>query len=178
MTTIQDTIASTALAQVGYREGHNASGWNNQEKYATQVPGLSWADGQPWCAVFTSWVYLTSKLSAEEYPSTAACNTAAAWYRKNATVSEYPAYGAQVLFGSLSNLVHTGIVIGYDATYVYTVEGNTNTTGAAEGNGVYQMKHVRTSPYVAMYGYPKFPEGIYSADPKAKLHAPVYGHHS
>lgn len=161
-------VLSIAKAEVGYREGFSGGHWNNIEKYAGQVPGLAWANGQPWCAVFVAWVAMKAG-AAELYPRTASVAAAADWWRKAGRWSEYPAIGAQVIFGGNA---HTGIVLAYDATTVTTVEGNTNTSGSPEGDGVYLKVHRRTDPWVTGYGYPKFPEGITAADPRFAGEAP------
>jgi hypothetical protein len=158
-------VLDIASGEVGYHEGKNSSGhWNNKEKYAAEVPGLAWADYQAWCATFVSWVALKAG-AAELYPRTASCEAGVAWFKKEGRFSEYPAVGAQVFYGSGGG-THTGIVVSYDADYIYTVEGNTNDNGSAEGDGVYRKKRERRSSFVYGYGYPKFPEGIKSADPK------------
>ena len=79
--------------------------------------------------------------------------------------SEYPAIGAQIFYGKPSDLVHTGIVVAYGPTTVTTVEGNTNDNGSPEGDGVYLKTHPRSTDYIVGYGYPRYPEGIQSADP-------------
>lgn len=170
--TLCDKVVSTARAQVGYHEGFSGGHWNNIEKYAGEVPGLAWANGQPWCAVFVSWVALKSGAAAL-YPRTASCDVAGAWFKKDGRWSEYPAIGAQVFFGTASDFQHTGIVVGYDADNITTVEGNTNTSGSAEGDGVYLKTRPRRSAFVVGYGYPRFPEGIVSADPAYARSAPL-----
>ncbi|WLW38577.1 endolysin [Streptomyces phage Verabelle] len=165
-------VIDIASGEVGYHEGKNSSGhWNNKEKYAAQVPGLAWADYQAWCATFVSWVALKAG-AAELYPRTASCSAGVAWFRKIGRFSEYPAVGAQVFYGSGGG-THTGIVISYDANTITTIEGNTNDNGSAEGDGVYRKVRQRRSDFVYGYGYPKFPEGIKSADPAYKNQAPA-----
>lgn len=163
-------VIKVARGEVGYREGKSGSSYNNKQKYSGQVPGLEWSNFQPWCATFVSWCAL--KAGAEKlYPKTASCLTAVAWFKKAGRFSEYPAIGAQIFFGP-SGGTHTGLVYDYDDTYVYTVEGNTNDNGSAEGNGVYLKRRVRRDSYVYGYGLPKFDGGIKSADPKFKAEAP------
>lgn len=163
-----DKIKALAAAEVGYREGRSGGHWNNREKYAAKVPGLAWVsdEGQPWCAVFNSWLDLSAGLTPDvDFPVTASCDAAAAWFKKAGRWSEYPAVGAWVLFGTPSDLSHTGRVVRFDDDYIYTVEGNTNDSGSREGDGVYAKRHGRREARVVGYGYPKFPEGIDSADP-------------
>lgn len=157
-------IISVAENEVGYHEGRDASGdWNNIQKYSEQVPGLAWSDGEPWCATFVSWCAMNSG-NAALYPRTASCADGVDWFRSIGRFSEYPAVGAQVFYGSGGGS-HTGVVVRFDDTYVYTVEGNTNDNGSAEGDGVYEKRRVRRDAYVYGYGYPRFADGIVSADP-------------
>lgn len=159
-----DDIINVAEAEVGYHEGRDADGdWNNIQKYSEQVPGLGWSDGQPWCATFVSWCALQAG-AADLFPRTASCATGLQWFRDRGRSSDYPAIGAQVFYGAGGGS-HTGIVYAYDSNYLFTVEGNTNATGSAEGDGVYYKKRARRDSYVYAYGYPAYSGGIVSADP-------------
>jgi LysM repeat protein len=161
-------LIRVAKAEDGYKEGFSNGHWNNKEKYAGQVPGMDWvsAGGYPWCALFVSWAALKSG-NADLFPRTASCATALSWFRSKGRFSEYPAIGAQVLFGPNGG-THTGIVYAYDSTYIYTVEGNTNLTGSPEGDGVYLRKRARREANTYGYGLPQFPEGVTTADPALK----------
>lgn len=157
-------VINVALPEVGYHEGRSPDGsWNNDQKYSDEVPGLEWSDWQAWCATFVSWCAMRAG-AADLYPRTASCYTGVQWFKARGRFSEYPAVGAQVFFGSGGG-THTGLVVDYDETYIYTVEGNTNTNGSAQGDGVYRQKRARRDAYVYGYGYPKFEGGIRSADP-------------
>ena len=52
---------------------------------------------------------------------------------------------------------HAGVCIGWDMVHEHAIEGNTNTDGSAEGNGVYYKERERTSDYVYGYGLPYYP---------------------
>lgn len=149
-------VIDVATAEVGYHEGKSGGHWNNQEKYAGEVPGLEWANGQPWCAVFVSWVALEADVSAA-FPRTASCDAAAAWFKDRGEWSETPTIGAQVFYGTVADLVHTGIVVGFTADEIITVEGNTNDSGSREGDGVYRKVRRRRDAYVVGYGHPDYP---------------------
>ncbi|WP_031013285.1 CHAP domain-containing protein [Streptomyces sp. NRRL S-475] len=165
-----DKIKAVAKGEVGTHEGRSGGHWNNDQKYSKEVPGLAWSNWQAWCATFVSWV--AYKAGAETlYPRTASCAVGVAWFKNQGRFSEYPAVGAQVFYGPGGGS-HTGLVMDYDDDWIYTVEGNTNDSGSAEGDGVYTKKRARRSDWVYGYGYPKFPEGIKSADPKYKAEAP------
>jgi GH25 family lysozyme M1 (1,4-beta-N-acetylmuramidase) len=162
--TIVSDMTVLARGEVGYHEGRSNGHWNNFEKYAPAVPGLEWAQNQAWCATFVSWLAMKAG-AAKLFPRTASCEAGVAWFKKAGRFSQYPGIGAQVFYGPGGG-EHTGFVVGYDDTYVYTVEGNTNDNGSAEGDGVYAKSRIRHSDHIYGYGYPKFPEGIKNADPK------------
>ncbi|MGW1828832.1 CHAP domain-containing protein [Streptomyces tubercidicus] len=170
MTVDATKIIDIAKAEIGYHEGRSGGHWNNNQKYSPAIPGLEWSNYQAWCCTFVSWCAMKAGES-DLYPRTASCLTAVSWFRQRGRFSQYPAIGAQIFFGSGGGS-HTGIVTDYDATYVYTVEGNTNNGGSAEGDGVYAKKRLRRDSYVYGYGYPKFAEGIKSADPAYAKEAP------
>jgi hypothetical protein len=162
---ILSKVASTATGEVGTHEGRSGGHWNNKQKYSPAVPGLEWSNYQAWCATFVSWVAMIAGAAAL-FPCTASCATGVAWFKKRGRFSEYPAVGAQVFYGSGGGS-HTGIVLRYDDTYIWTVEGNTNDSGSAEGDGVYEKKRRRRDSYVYGYGYPAYADGSKSADPNA-----------
>lgn len=110
---------------------------------------------------------------------TASCYTAVQWWKQRKRFTEYPVLGAPFYMGSVGQ-DHTGVVLAYDANSIWSVEGNTNVSGAYQGDGVYLRVRPRRgagSPYG--YGVPAFPEGTISADPRlggvpsAKIAAPA-----
>ncbi|MGW3072744.1 LysM peptidoglycan-binding domain-containing protein [Kitasatospora sp. NPDC001132] len=158
-------LISIAKGEIGYREGFSGGHWNNDQKYSKEVPGLEWSNFQPWCQTFQSWIFRQAGI-ASLAPVTASCLTAVDWFKSRGRFSDYPAVGAQVFFGSGGGS-HVEVVESYDADYVYTIGGNTNNNGSAEGNGVYARKRARRDSYLYGYGYPAYDGGSVSADPNA-----------
>ncbi|RNL66232.1 hypothetical protein EFK50_00990 [Nocardioides marmoriginsengisoli] len=157
-------IIDLALGEVGYREGREDGTWTNEQKYSPAVPSLKWSQFQAWCATFISWLALKAGFG-RLYPCTASTDTGARWFKARGQWSEYPAIGGQGFLGRNGDMFHTFLVIDFDDTWIWTVEGNTNTDGSPQGNGVYQLKRRRTLDTIEGYGLPQFPEGIVSADP-------------
>lgn len=168
-----DKVIALARTQVGYHEGRTGTVWNNHQKYSPAVPGLEWSQGQAWCATFISWLALKTGLAAL-FPRTASTVTAATWYQKRGRWSTYPAIGAQGFLAHSGAEFHTFLVTGYDAQYIYTIEGNSNNNGSPQGDGVYALKRRRSDAIVEGYGYPAYPEGIVSADPAWAKQNPVH----
>lgn len=157
------TIVGVALGQVGVHEGKSGGHWDNVQIYSPNVTGLEWSQGQPWCATFVSWCAEAAGVKSL-YPVTASCSVGVRWFKDRGRWSDYPAVGAQVFYG-VGGSAHTGIVIGFDRDSITTIEGNTNTSGSAEGDGVYQKTRQRRDPYVYGYGVPAY-AGLLSADPR------------
>lgn len=158
-------LIALALGEVGYHEGRTGSTWNNHQKYSPAVPGLEWSQNQPWCDTFVCWLFEKTGLRDLLPVVSASCDTSATAWKKSGRWSTYPAIGAQVFYGVPGDMKHTGLVIDYDDTTITTVEGNTNTTGSSQGDGVYRLVRRRRDDWVQGYGYPAYAEGITSADP-------------
>lgn len=167
-----DKLIKILRGEIGYHEGRSGGHWNNIEKYAAEVPILAWANGQPWCDVFVAWAFTKAGL-AHLIPISASCDVSRAEWKKRGRWSEYPCLGGQIIYGTPSDAQHTGVVVAFDATTVTTVEGNTNTSGSSEGDGVYLKVHQRRDPWIQGYGYPEFAEGVVSADPAYAHKAPA-----
>lgn len=160
---VAQTIIDIARNELGYQEGYSNGHWDNSQKYSPAVPGLEWSDEMAWCSTFVSWVFQEAGAS-DLAPVTASCAEGVSWFEDRNRFSEYPAVGAVVYFGDGGG-THVGIVTGYDADTIYTISGNTNINGSAEGDGVYEKAYQRRSGYVYGYGYPSYDEGIVVADP-------------
>jgi len=155
MRTTAAKVINQCASQEGYREGAD-----NYNKYA---PIAGHANHEAWCATF---LVAEFKVAGQELPPGA--DTAGCWenvqaFKRAGRFSVYPAVGAIFFIGD-SGDEHTGLVYKYDGSNIYTIEGNTNTDGSANGNGVYKRVRERSSIYG--YGYPNYSDAIVSADPK------------
>lgn len=149
------SVLQLAESQVGYREGKSGGHYNNRQKYSSQVPGLAWSDGQPWCATFVAWCMTQAGIAVPAGATTASCAAGVAAYKKVRRFTEYPVVGAQVFYGAGGG-THTGIVQRWDDTHIWAIEGNTNANGSAEGDGVYVKQRRRRDAYVYGYGIPYY----------------------
>lgn len=154
-----------AKSQIGYHEGYSNGHWNNDQKYSKTLPGFAWSDDQPWCATFVQWCLYHTGVTVPTGARSASCATSVKAYKTAGRFTEYPVIGGQIFFGQNGG-THTGLVYDYDDVYVYTVEGNTNTSGSPEGDGVYERKHLRKSTYVYGYGIPYYHGKAETPDPK------------
>lgn len=161
MLTTTDAIAA-AKTQLGYQEGKKNGHWDNIQKYA---PALGFSNGLAWCDTFANFIFWLVGVTVPPGAKSAGCAASVAAYKKAGRWTLYPVVGAQVFYGPGGG-EHTGIVTGYDDTHVFTIEGNTNTSGSAEGDGVYAKTRVRRDDYVYGYGVPYYHSTGKSPDTK------------
>lgn len=149
-----DLFLIIAASQIGYHEGKSKSGeWNNDTMFGVWY-GMNFA---AWCAIFVSWCASVAGFS-KIIPKHAYTPDGHSWFasrgladgrkppnRKGvaATGRGKPRAGDIMYVYSASNgrISHVGIVEEVLAGgYVRSIEGNTNTTGSASGDGVYRLK--------------------------------------
>lgn len=165
-----------AKKEVGYKEKATNSnlysmtgnaGHNNYSKYANDIDTTykGWYNGNKngydWCTVFFDWCMIKAygKENAQKmlcYPSLgsnnygASCTWSVKYYRNAGCFGSTPKIGSQIFFGtSLDNVTHTGRVYKFDASTVYTIEGNA-------GDGVNYRQYSRSYSKIVGYGYPKY----------------------
>lgn len=128
-----------ARAELGYREGSG-----NRTKFGRWY-GL---DGQPWCAMFTSWCFHQAGMPRSGMTYTAwtpgiyaAARAAGRWSASG------PKPGDLVLFSFMKasasrplGISHVGLVEAVGSDGITTIEGNTNEAGSRTGGKVMRKK--------------------------------------
>lgn len=145
-------VVKIAEGEVGYRE----SGVNHT-KYADQVPQLNWAQNQPWCATFMSWLF--RKAEAESIaPVTASCAAGVQWFKKLKRFDQTPRVGDWVFYGPGGG-EHVELVVAVTSTQIQTIGGNTSGSLNGRyynGDGVYKKWVNRKNPRIYGYGHPDY----------------------
>lgn len=166
MTTTAAQQVAWFKTQVGYREGAN-----NHTKYAALAHQ---ADNQPWCLTF---LYAGFNVVGNHMPMrTAYTPSMEAAFRAQRRLGLTPRIGAIyfVYFPSEGRVAHCGIVVAINGDGTITgIEGNTNTDGSSNGNGVYYKRRADLrsgNTGIRSYGYP-----YYAASTPAS-HIPSVGH--
>ena len=186
----REDIINVALSQVGYREGNYSgdTGGENDGYYnnytetnywyhnyvSTDMPiGGSYA---PWCATFVSWCaemagIPSSIIGRSTCASRHSYGFDVVFYAGGSTLnsssdndSRFMGYNYTPKKGDLfftRSWSHVGLVVGVSGSYVITVEGNTNSDGSAEGDGVFRRSSRRI---VDLYfGVPDYEESYLSS---------------
>lgn len=133
----RELILAIAQSQIGVRE---ATGKNDGAAVEAFLNYTGNKKGDAWCASFVSWVYRQVGFLK---PKTAW--SPALFPSAKQTTSPLPADVFGIYFPKLKRIAHCGIVEGYRANWIYTIEGNTNLVGSREGDGVYRkLRHRRS----------------------------------
>jgi hypothetical protein len=137
-----DTIVGLAISQIGYYEVPN-----NQTMYGNWY-GM---DGQPWCAMFVSWIFHqaneSKRVAASSKKGFASCDAGLKWFaKKDKLVPIGEAQAGDIVFFQFDNDAqpdHVGIVIKNTGKQLVCVEGNTSPDkkgSQSNGGGVYRKK--------------------------------------
>lgn len=165
MTYTAAAAIKAARAEIGYREsGTNKTKYND---WLGQIPGYPHNGfGYPWCQSFQSWVAARAGGRANvDYPRTAGCLTAVAWFRGKGRFHDSPRVGDMVFYGPGGG-THVELVTKVTNSTITTVGGNTggSLNGTYnEGNGVYEKVVSRSSSRIYGYGRPAY-EGVGAAE--------------
>lgn len=153
-----EKILNTAQQEIGYLEKKTNSqldnktanaGLNNWTKYARDLDDLGVYDGKkngyPWCDMFVDWCFIKTfgldlGMQMTYQPMGewgAGCTASAMYYKRNNSFYKTPQIGDQIFFtkDKGKNMYHTGLIVGFDANRVYTIEGNTSSDKGVVENG-------------------------------------------
>lgn len=139
---MNEEIVTIAKQEIG-----NVEVPDNKTKYGKWY-GL---DGNPWCAMFVSWVYAQAGLSKSVAASTkkgfASCDLGLKWFtKKDKLVPIGQAQPGDIVFFQFDTDAqpdHVGIVVKNRKGYLVCIEGNTSPTkkgSQSNGGGVYRKK--------------------------------------
>ena len=159
LTNLLTVLAGEADAKV--REVGGSNKGDRVEEYQRAV-GLS--PGSPWCAAFVGWSMMRSR-GLTKPPSWCSGSAITTWHRAKrkagplgSTTPLDPDYrskiapgwvwvrakdadGAKAARSGTWVQGHIGIVTAVDEIGFHTIEGNTNSAGSREGDGVYRKLH-------------------------------------
>ncbi|MBQ3964331.1 MAG: Ig-like domain-containing protein, partial [Firmicutes bacterium] len=160
-------VVELAKKEVGYKGTGSGTYGHRYSKYAKELDEMGDIYNTPkygydWCDIFADWCYIKAMgkekaLKAINQPKNgtgAGCYFSASFYKSMGRFYQTPSIGAQIFFdwGGDGREDHTGIVVKYDAKYVYTIEGN---AGGGAGQ-VMERKYERTYKCITGYGKPKW----------------------
>lgn len=130
-------IVRLAQAELGVRE---YTGKNDGKRVEEYLQVVNMKKGNPWCAAFVSWVFAQAGFKQPRTAWSPALFHAQVLTKKVAIGNVFG-----IFFKSLHRVAHVGIVVKQEGNWVVGIEGNTNSVGSREGDGVYQKRrHLKT----------------------------------
>lgn len=155
--TLAEKVVATAIGEVGAKE----VGTNSGRRVKGYLASCGLEEGAPWCACFMHWCFRESDKIIEPHKDFA---LAAKWATKGEVFrkGQEDMYWSGELghpfqrismngdtftlfYSSLRRIGHVGMVIGEDEDYLTTIEGNTNSGGDREGEGVFKRKRLKST---------------------------------
>lgn len=146
---VKKRLAMCLASQIGYREGRTPDGdWNNDNAFGKYFG----QNGVSWCNWFQSWGAVAADIPASVIPRTGYTPASWNWFASRDRDVTTPQAGdlfwvyGYVASEGQSRVHHIGFVekVLSDGR-IQTIEGNTNTTGSTQGNGVYRLTRTVTS---------------------------------
>ena len=137
-------LLEIATAEIGVKEvGNNAGSRVGEYQQCVHVP-----PGSSWCAAFVCWCIAQTE-QATGITLTGLHRSAGVldmWHNSPTLRTQVPKPGdIMIMQHGSTPLGHTGIVISATASTVDTIEGNTNSAGSRQGDGVYaKMRYLNT----------------------------------
>ena len=178
-------VINIARAEVGYLEKASNkdlddktanAGSKNYTKYARDMDAINGfyngkKQGVAWCDIFVDWCFVQAygidegrALLCQPLKSCGAgCKYSRNYYKAKGRLFDTPQPGDQIFFYPAdgiggSAIAHTGLVVGVDSSYVYTIEGNTSSESGVVANGgcVREKKYKLSYNRIAGYGRPNY----------------------
>jgi len=133
---INITAMNIMLSQVGVKEEGNNMG----QAVRSFLKSVGLGGGYSWCMALVYWVYEQASIDLGiPNPLIRTGGVLRQWNEINKKYKHStPAVGDIFIIDLGKGAGHTGIVTGIEGANIKTVEGNTNTNGSANGDGVYE----------------------------------------
>lgn len=142
MATLKEKALKIAIGQLGQHENPLGSNWGVPVKNYLASVGINFPAS--WCAAFVFWCF------KQVVDSPPLVKTGGVLLHYNVAKRKYrvvgdPQPGDIFIMDFGKGLGHTGFVEKVDATFIYTVEGNSNDSGSREGIEVCRKQRPRKS---------------------------------
>lgn len=133
----RECVITSFTAELGVREATGNNDGYHVEKYLSST-GLG--PGYAWCAAFVNW---NLKQCGIKGPRSAAWSPS--WFTVERTNQADPLPGDVfgIYFPAKQRIAHVGFILIVEPNRYTTIEGNTNSAGSREGDGVYKKIRLR-----------------------------------
>ena len=161
----RQAIVKLAESQLYVRE---ETGHNDGKDVVKYLKSVNLRKGDAWCAAFISWLHLDMGIPNPE------SGYSPNWFRNNLVyhknhkrITPFVSRPGQVIglwIPAKGRIGHVGMIVSETRLHYNTIEGNTNSFGSDEGDGVYRKIRKKESIYAVsdFVGWKEFLEGVKS----------------
>lgn len=148
-------VLQVAVAEIGTTESPAGS---NKTKYGAWYG----VNGQPWCAIFISWVWdqAGTRFAMDSSKGFSYTPSGYTWFQNHNQTTTSPVSGDIAFFDfpdTRNRIQHVGIVESVTTTTVTCIEGNTSATATgSQYNGGSVNRRTRPRQYVVGFGRPAY----------------------
>lgn len=125
------------------------TGKNDGVEVAMYLKSVGLGEGYPWCAAFTTWGLNEFNIPNPQsaWSPAWARSKDIIWRPKGKQATVMPGDVFSIWFTRLNRVGHVGFVVSKTNSHFITIEGNTNSGGSREGDGVYKRKRLKSKIY-------------------------------
>lgn len=168
-TLLRAKVIKLAESQLYVRE---ATGHNDGTQVERYLKSVDLRRGDAWCAAFMSWLHLELNIPNPE------SGYSPNWFRNNLVFKQgqkriipFVSRPGQVIglwIPAKNRIGHVGMITGETKLHYLTIEGNTNSMGSDEGDGVYRKIRKKESIYAIsdFVGWKEYLDGVKSLPKK------------
>lgn len=148
---LREKVEKTYLSQVGVRE---ATGHNDGQPVEMYLASVNFGKGYAWCAAFVSWVYQQNGVMNPKSAWVPSWFNSNIIWQSNGLKNRLPLPGDVfgIYYSNTKLIGHIGFIHRFSEDITITVEGNTNSAGSSDGDGVYMKRRPTRQLYrIARY---------------------------
>ena len=140
---VRKCVEITFTSQLGVREHSGANAGFSVEKYLNST---NLGKGYAWCAAFVNWTYEHCGVETKHSAWSPSWFDSMHVVYQNGIGNPRPGDVFGLYFKSKKRIAHVGFIYKWDTgtKYCITVEGNTNSAGSREGDGVYKKRRLKS----------------------------------
>lgn len=162
---LRQKVIKLAESQLYVRE---ETGKNDGKDVVKYLKSVNLRKGDAWCAAFISWLHIQYNIpNPESGYSPNWFRNNLVYHKKQPRITQFVSRPAQVIglwIPAKNRIGHVGLIVSENKLHYNTIEGNTNTFGSDEGDGVYRKIRKKESIYAIsdFVGWKEFLDGVKS----------------
>ena len=162
-TELRQKVVKLAESQLYVRE---ETGKNDGKDVVKYLRSVDLKKGDAWCAAFISWLHIENNIpNPESGYSPDWFKNNLVYYKNQKRITTFVSRPAQVIgiwIPAKGRIGHVGMIVSETKLHYNTIEGNTNSVGSDEGDGVYRKIRKKETIYAIsdFVGWKEYLDGV------------------